>query len=99
MAVFSSFMAQEIAKGNVVISPLMCHYLLSFAPALGTDWATWKNYSLELLTKCDELWVLMLPGWELSEGVKQEIKSAEDLGIPVRYISMAMDSLIYKLQE
>jgi hypothetical protein len=37
------------------------------------------------LRRCDEVVVLMLDGWERSEGVQAEIRIAEALGKPVRY--------------
>lgn len=40
-----------------------------------------------MLTRCDEVVVLMLPGWETSVGVRDEIAVARELGKPVRFLS------------
>jgi hypothetical protein len=59
-----------------VVSPLMNHFALH-VPGLGADYTFWQGFSHELLRKCDKLLVLMLPGWELSTGVHDEIMCAQ----------------------
>ena len=39
-------------------------------------------FALKLLEKCDELWVFA----RISSGVKNEIKMAEKMGIPIKYV-------------
>jgi len=41
------------------------------------------NAGLELLSRCDELWIC---GPELSPGMRREIQFAEALGLPIRQI-------------
>lgn len=43
----------------------------------------YQDFSMEWLRVTDV--VLIMPGWEDSEGTKAEIKEAEELGIPVVY--------------
>ena len=45
----------------------------------------WYKYDVGWLEHCDELIVLMLPGWSESKGVRIEIEAAEELGILVSY--------------
>ncbi len=42
---------------------------------------------LELLSKCDTVVVLTLPGWKESKGVQEEVAFARSLEIPVRYMN------------
>ena len=49
----------------------------------------WYEYDVGWLPHCDELVILMLPGWNKSEGVRIEIKAAGALGIAVRRIEMS----------
>ena len=51
------------------------HYGVSIEAIMAADF--------ELLGRCDV--VLVLPGWEASEGTKAEIAHAEACGIPVYY--------------
>lgn len=72
-------------QGIYTVSPLLKHAILEHRNLPG-DWQYWKDYSLELMRRCDELIVLMLPGWDRSEGVACEIEAAEELGIPIYHI-------------
>lgn len=49
--------------------------------------AFWLEQDYAVLTYVDELWILMLPGWDSSSGVAKEIRFAKELGIPVRYLT------------
>lgn len=53
----------------------MDHYL----PELGDDY--WLSGTKELMERCDAL--VLVPGWETSEGTKGEIARADELRIPV----------------
>ncbi len=44
----------------------------------------WRRRSLAMLRLASELWVLMLPGWEISDGTQLEIREAGRLGIKIR---------------
>jgi hypothetical protein len=78
--------AELTSKGNVVISPIVYgHTLLQFHEMPG-DWQFWKNFCQSFLYKCEEMIVFKIPGWEESEGVREEIKLANSLGIEISYI-------------
>ena len=46
----------------------------------------WYEYDVGWLPHCDELVVLMLPGWAESKGVRIEVEAAEALGIRATYL-------------
>ena len=74
------------ANNKTSISPVMMGYpCLEFKKMPG-DFQFWKDYSFELLSKCDTLHVLELAGWNESIGVAQEIIYADNNEIPVKYI-------------
>lgn len=79
----AQFVAHGMANGIHLLSPVA---LCVNVPA-STDWQTWAAYDLALLGRCDELWVLALPGWESSVGVGAEMSYAQDKGIPVRVVN------------
>lgn len=78
-------LAQLSAKGVVSFSPLLMHYCLGKGIELPGDYGFWRNHCLTLLSKSDILDVLMLPGWNASEGVADEISFAKANGIVVRF--------------
>ena len=60
--------------------PLIPHAIGAHMEGTATD-AFWLTGTLELMRRCDA--VLVLPGWESSEGTKGEIAEAARCGIPV----------------
>jgi len=77
--------ATLMRRGLLVFSPIAhSHAIARFG--LPTDWAFWQRYDRAFLNRCRELWVLKLPGWESSVGVRAEIQIAREMGKPVRLI-------------
>ena len=75
--------AALMRDGLIVFSPIAhSHPIARFG--LPKTWAFWSRYDSEILARCDELWVLMLPGWDRSQGVLAEMDLANKFGIPVR---------------
>jgi precorrin-6x reductase len=65
------------------VSPLSKHFILPYGDLPG-DWEYWENYSVQLLKRCDAVFVITdIQGWEKSTGVQGEITAAKELGIPV----------------
>ena len=82
----SKFAAKLVKEGNIVFSPITYgHTLLSYED-LPTDYLFWVDFCLSFLVKCDELHVYMMPGWDKSVGVQDEISFARDHDIPIVYI-------------
>lgn len=75
--------------GETVFSPIVhSHVLLEHG--CPNTWEFWKEIDYGFLTRCSALYVLMLPGWEESVGVKQEIKWAEELELPIKFLDPVM---------
>ena len=77
--------AYLIRTGKSVYSPIahthpICRY------GLPGDWHFWQKHDRQYIEICDEMAVLMLDGWEQSEGIKAEIAIARELGKPVTFI-------------
>lgn len=78
--------AEEVAQslrahGQYVICP---HTNCRWSDANVAD-AQYIAETLELMRRCDV--VVVLPGWESSEGTRGEIAEAERLGMPLVYLS------------
>lgn len=70
------------SEGKTVICP---HMNSANFDKCATDKQFLDGY-LEILSKCDE--VLLLPGWNQSEGTKAEIRKAVELKIPVKVVRL-----------
>ena len=80
--------AELMRRGVLVLSPIAHSHPIA-AHGLPTTWDFWETMDREHLKRCDELVVLMLDGWETSRGVQAEIRIAQELGKPVRYLDPA----------
>jgi hypothetical protein len=72
--------------GHIVFSPVVHGHPLA-QRGLPGDWTFWEQHARWHLERCDEVVVLMLGGWESSEGVLAEIDIAGELGKIVWYRS------------
>lgn len=84
----ASYMAAMLMRdGRLVYSPIVHSHPLTRL-GLPTTWDYWRTLDEAMLSRCQELLVLTLDGWENSEGVMAEIRLARKLGIPVRYTGL-----------
>jgi hypothetical protein len=81
------YAAKLMSDGHVVFSPIAhSHHVADHLPAhLRVDHDFWMEQDMPLLRAAGRLVVLMLPGWERSRGVAQEIQEATRMNIPVEY--------------
>ena len=82
----SKFAAKMIDAGAVIFSPLSHTLEIKQHTTRDGSWDSWEKQNRAFIEVSHELWVLMLPGWEDSVGVRAEIRYALELGKPVRYI-------------
>lgn len=88
-------MAQRYGRVTMYLRQMMNHGLQVYSPItyghfLASNWKIlkgydyWIEFGLSMLEKwATDVFVLMLPGWEISSGVNLEIEKAEALGLPV----------------
>ena len=69
-----------------VYSPIVSNHEVAKHHDLPKDWAYWEKIDFMFIDACQELWVLMMEGWEESKGVQAEIKYAQARDIPIKYI-------------
>lgn len=81
MQVFGQVASDLIRDGEIVVSPLFCHFIRHYNGLPG-DWNYWKRYSETLLVTCNELVIIDMPGWKDSSGVQGEIQIARERNIP-----------------
>lgn len=78
-----------LKQGYNVLSPVIYSHNLNKEFNISCEWDYWCKIDLDILKRCDELWVLTLPGYKESVGVQAEIKYASEFGIPIYYIGEA----------
>jgi hypothetical protein len=88
----NSAAAALMKKGYVIFSPISHSHIIARDHDLPMEWDFWERIDIQFIRMCKELWVLMLPGWDESKGVKAEIKIASDLNIPIKYVPYVYDS-------
>ena len=80
-------MRHTLSTGCVPFSPILHCHEMAQVNDLPIDHEYWMRVDKTFMRHCDEVWVLMLDGWNESKGVKMEIEFAESLMIPVKYCS------------
>lgn len=71
-------------RGLHVITPLFMHEIV-IRHAMKDDYAYWEQYCLNMLKRCDAMYVILLDGWAASRGVAEEIEFCVKHAIPVTY--------------
>lgn len=89
-------MAWCLKKGLHVYSPIVACHQIAIKYKLPRDNAFWAEYNAEFLKRCNELYILELPGWMESKGVDWEIDRAWELRIPT-YQMVLTHSKLYEL--
>lgn len=69
--------ATFIANKHWVYSPIVHCHEMAVRYSLPRDHTFWYEYDKNTIERADSVYVLQLPGWETSNGVRGEIKLAE----------------------
>lgn len=72
--------------GKTVYSPVVNGHILATKCDLPADREFWLKHDLDMLRRCDELYVVTLDGWAESVGVLGEIDEALSMGMHVTFI-------------
>ena len=81
-----------LKSGIYVHSPICHSHPIAMTCGLPIDSEFWREYNVRVLRPAESLIVLMMTGWEESEGVQFEIRVAEDLGKQIYYIDPRPDN-------
>lgn len=71
-----------LEAGIHAYSPIVASHPLHLA-GMGGTWEFWRDYDLNMLARCDELFVYTITGWSESVGVAAEIDFARLRFMPV----------------
>ena len=65
--------AKLITRGQIVYSPIVHSHVLATEYGVPNTHEIWMPHCLAMLERADNLFVLMLDGWEQSKGVREEL--------------------------
>ena len=72
--------------GHNVFAPIAHSHPIALAGGLPKDWDFWKAFDEHMIRTCRFFWVLTMPGWDASRGVRIETEIARRLGRTLWYI-------------
>ena len=75
-------------QGYFIYCPIAHSHPIAVQCELPKDWSFWEQYDTEYIKWVNEVWVVMIPGWDQSTGIKAETEIAEKMGKPVRFIDV-----------
>lgn len=78
--------AQLVNEGHHIFGPITESYTYTQFGVDGSEWEFWEAHDKLMLKKCDELWIVMIKGWETSVGVGAEMDYANANNMPIKYI-------------
>ncbi len=77
--------AAFLRAGIAVYAPVVhSHPLVAYG--LPIDWRFWSRFDETFLGIAEAVVVLTLDGWRKSVGVREELRLAEEMGIPVYFV-------------
>lgn len=68
-------------------SPIVHCHEMTGRHEMPTDAEFWKAYNFDFMRRADAIYVLKIPGWDISKGVKMEIDFAHYNGIPLKFVN------------
>ena len=78
--------AKLMSKGLAVYSPIVATHPVAVKHELPLGSEYWMQFDEVMLSRCNELCVLMIDGWKESPGVQREIDIAKKIGVEITYI-------------
>jgi len=82
-------LAQE---GILAVSPVFLGHSLEEKFHTVLPYEYWIDLDLHLMSRCNSVYVLTLPGWRESKGVRQECELAVKLSLPITGYAAAPDA-------
>lgn len=81
------FIASELTKqGRCIYSPISSWHLNACRFNMPKTFDFWQHLNLSFLRVAKKLIVAMLPGWEISVGLQDEIRFAKENNIEIEYL-------------
>lgn len=79
--------AAMMNAGHMIYSPIVHRHPGAVLGLYPSGWEYWQHFDELILSRCDEIAVLLLDGWKESTGVQAEIAIAERLGLSKAFVT------------
>jgi len=79
-----------IEQGLIVYSPIVHNHPVVLLHENRTEdcaFEFWRKFDSKMLSRCDQMWILTIDGWNTSTGIREEMKIAESLAIQIRFVN------------
>jgi len=73
-------------KGLFIFSPVTHGHQIEYYARPKISYKYYVEHGIEMLSRCDALYIACIKGWELSRGLGAEILEAHRLAIPALYL-------------
>lgn len=70
-------MMEMLSQGQILVCPIFVHHILSTFDESNPKWNAVKSIFQKQMEPCESVLVFMLPGWEESANVKDDIEHAK----------------------
>lgn len=87
--------AEIMQDGYIVFSPLSHSHGIAHYIGNHMEHDFWLKQCLAFIPWCDELWIMQLPGWKESSGIKMEVEVAGKKNKNIKYISLPQQEAYY----
>lgn len=86
------FVEHLIDRNYVAFSPIVYCHPFAMRLNLSADALTWAAFNVSMLRRADAMFVLKLPGWAESRGVKSEITLCKLINIPITFFEPEIET-------
>lgn len=73
--------AELLKTRQWVYSPIVHCHEIAIKYNLSTDFSYWQYYNRDMIRRCDAFYILSIPGWKTSKGVRGEFDFALQCGM------------------
>jgi hypothetical protein len=82
-----AFVARMFRDGMTAFSPIAHSHSIAEIYGLPVEFEFWKRFNIDMLRRCDALWIVKMDGWKTSRGIADELELAVSMNLPVRWIN------------
>ena len=90
--------AHFMRLGYVVYSPIAHTHSIAEWAELPRDFSFYEQFDLTMISRANEVWVLLINGWEQSKGVRAELEFCQRMKVPFRFIFPKAGEIAFEVE-